>query len=46
MSAEEFARQKNELVRNGFIQAAKELILREGVEAVSVRKIEKEKGYY
>ena len=45
MSAEEFARQKNELVRNGFIQAAKELILREGVEAVSVRKIAQATGY-
>ena len=39
MSAEEQARRKNEQVKEGFVQAAKEIILREGVAAVSARKI-------
>lgn len=37
--------QKNELVRNGFLQAAKEIILRDGVDSVSVRKVAKDTGY-
>ena len=45
MSADEISKQKNEMVKNGFIQAAKELILREGVESVSVRKIAQATGY-
>jgi AcrR family transcriptional regulator len=45
MSAEEIAKQKNEMVKNGFIQAAKELILCEGVESVSARKIAQATGY-
>ncbi len=45
MSTEELAKQKNELVRNWFIQAAKEIILREGVEGVSVRKVAQTTGY-
>ena len=45
MSIEELAKQKNELVRNGFIQAAKEIILQEGVEGVSVRKVAQATGY-
>lgn len=45
MSAEDQAKQKNELVKNGFLQAAKEIILKEGVEAVSVRKIAQATGY-
>lgn len=45
MSAEEQAKRKNEQVKEGFVQAAKEIILREGVEAVSVRKIAQATGY-
>lgn len=45
MSTEELAKQKNELVRNGFIQAAKEIVLQEGVEGVSVRKVAQATGY-
>lgn len=45
MSAEDQAKQKNELVKNGFLQAAKEIILQEGVEAVTVRKIAQATGY-
>ena len=45
MSTEELAKQKNELVKNGFIQAAKEIILQEGVEGVSVRKVAQATGY-
>lgn len=45
MSAEEQAKLKSERVRDGFIQAAKEIILREGVEAVSARKIAQQTGY-
>ncbi|MEN6339628.1 MAG: TetR/AcrR family transcriptional regulator [Clostridiaceae bacterium] len=45
MSAEEQAKRKNDLVKNGFIQAAKNIILAEGVTAVSVRKIALETGY-
>ena len=45
MSTEELAKQKNELVRNGFIQAAKEIILQKGVEGVSVRKVAQATGY-
>lgn len=45
MSAEEQAKRKNEQVKDGFVQAAKEIILREGVAAVSVRKIAQATGY-
>ncbi|MDP3448868.1 MAG: TetR/AcrR family transcriptional regulator [Eubacteriales bacterium] len=45
MSAEEQAKLKNEQVRCGFVQAAKEIILRDGVDAVSVRKIAQATGY-
>ena len=45
MSAEEQARRKNEQVKEGFVQAAKEIILREGVAAVSARKIAQAAGY-
>lgn len=45
MSAEEQARRKNEQVKEGFVQAAKEIILREGVAAVSARKIAQATGY-
>ena len=45
MSAEEQAKRKNEQVKDGFVQAAKEIILREGVRAVSVRKIAQATGY-
>jgi len=45
MSAKDQAKQKNELVKNGFLQAAKEIILKEGVESVSVRKIAQATGY-
>ena len=45
MSAEEQAKRKNEQVKDGFVQATKEIILREGVAAVSVRKIAQATGY-
>ena len=45
MSADEQAKRKNDLVRNGFVQAAKQIIHEEGVGAVSVRKIAKATGY-
>lgn len=45
MSAEENAKQKNEMVKNGFICAAKDIILSDGVRAVSVRKIAQATGY-
>lgn len=45
MSAEEFAKQKSEQVKQGFVRAAKEIVLSEGVTNVSVRKIAKETGY-
>lgn len=45
MSAEETAKQKSDQVKNGFIRSAKEIILKEGVEAVSVRKIALATGY-
>lgn len=45
MSAEEQAKRKNEQVKDGFVQAAKEIILREGVTAVSARKIAQATGY-
>ena len=45
MSAEEQAKRKNVQVKDGFVQAAKEIILRDGVEAVSVRKVAQAAGY-
>jgi len=45
MSFEELAKQKNDLVKNGFIQAAKKIVLQEGVEGVSVRKVAQATGY-
>ena len=45
ISVIDLPKQKNELVRNGFIQAAKEIILREGVDSVSVRKVAQDTGY-
>jgi AcrR family transcriptional regulator len=45
MSADEQAKRKNDLVRDGFVQAAKQIIHEEGVGAVSVRKIAKATGY-
>ncbi len=45
MSFEKLAKQKNDLVRNGFVHAAKEIVLQEGVEGVSVRKVAQATGY-
>lgn len=45
MSAEEQAKKKNDLVRKEFILAAKEIILREGVSCLTVRKIAGVTGY-
>lgn len=45
MPENSLAKQKNELVRNGFIQAAKVIILHEGVDSVTVRKVAQDSGY-
>ena len=45
MSAEEQAKKKNDLVKRDFLDAAKAIILRDGVLAVTVRKIADATGY-
>lgn len=45
MSAEEQAKKKSDLVKKEFIDAAKNIILKDGVAAVTVRKIAEATGY-
>lgn len=45
MSAEEQAKKKSDLVKKEFVDAAKNIILKDGVAAVTVRKIAEATGY-